>query len=66
MNISPSGKSPRMPAQKSCDFGDTLFITQVQFETGDIRYNWLNETLAIGEGRETGGGVEYRLSAISD
>ena len=55
----------RLKAGASCDFGDTLFITQVQFETGDIRYDWLNETLAIGEGRETDGGVEYRLSAIS-
>jgi len=28
-------------------FGDTLFMAQVQFETGDLRYAWLNETLAV-------------------
>ena len=55
----------RLEAGAACDFGDTLFLTQVQFETGDTRYAWLNETLAVGEGRETTEGVEYRVSKIS-
>ena len=42
-------------------FGDTLFLAQVQFETGDARYAWLNETLAVAEARETAAGVEYQL-----
>lgn len=54
----------RLAAGKDCEFGDTLFMTQVQFETGDPRYAWLNETIAIGEGRETQGGVEYRVFAV--
>ncbi len=41
-------------------FGDTLFQVQMQFETGDERYSWLNKTLAVAEGRETGNKVEYR------
>lgn len=46
-------------------FGDTLFMAQVQFETGDPRYAWLNETLAVAEARETAAGVEYQLYALS-
>ena len=46
-------------------FGDTLFMAQVQFETGDSRYAWLNETLAVAEARETSSGVEYQLYALS-
>ena len=45
-------------------FGDTLFMAQVQFETGDPRYAWLNETLAVAEARETSSGVEYQLFAL--
>ncbi len=45
-------------------FGDTLFMAQVQFETGDSRYTWLNETLAVAEARETAAGVEYQLYAL--
>lgn len=45
-------------------FGDTLFMAQVQFETGDVRYAWLNETLAVAEARETSVGVEYQLFAL--
>jgi hypothetical protein len=46
-------------------FGDTLFMAQVQFETGDLRYAWLNETLAVAEARETSTGVEYQMYAMS-
>jgi hypothetical protein len=46
-------------------FGDTLFMAQVQFETGDPRYAWLNETLAVAEAREISTGVEYQLFALS-
>jgi Protein of unknown function (DUF3237) len=43
------------------DFGDTLFQVQVQFETGDDRYTWLNSTLAVAEARETGNNIHYRV-----
>ena len=49
----------------SSQFGDTLFMAQVQFETGDPRYAWLNETLAVAEARETSTGVEYQMYAMS-
>ena len=59
-----AGITARLASGGDCEFGDTLFLTQVQFETGDPRYAWLNETLAIGEGRETRNGVEYRIFAV--
>ena len=43
------------------EFGDVLFQVQVQFETGDARYDWLNTTLAVGEARETGSTIHYRV-----
>ncbi len=46
------------------EFGDTLFQAQLQFETGDERYAWLNRTLAVAEGRETGQKVEYKAYAL--
>jgi hypothetical protein len=54
----------RLASGGDCEFGDTLFLTHVQFETGDLRYAWLNETLAVGEGRERQNGVEYRIHAV--
>ncbi len=51
---------------EDCRFGETLFRTHVRFQTGDTRYAWLNMTLAVGEGRETREGVEYRVFALGD
>lgn len=57
--------SRKLAAGGDAQFGDTLFMAQVQFETGDERYAWLNETLAVAEARETSRGVEYQLYAMS-
>jgi hypothetical protein len=54
----------KLAAGGDSQFGDTLFMAQVQFETGDLRYSWLNETLAVAEARETAAGVEYQLFAL--
>ncbi|MSQ67777.1 MAG: DUF3237 domain-containing protein [Gammaproteobacteria bacterium] len=45
------------------DYGDTYFFTQPRFETGDARYAWLNQVIAVGQGRVRGGRVEYQVSA---
>jgi hypothetical protein len=50
---------------RDAQFGDTLFMAQVQFETGAERYAWLNETLAVAEARETASGVEYQLYSLA-
>ncbi len=57
--------SHNMQAGRDAQFGDTLFMTHGQFETGDMRYAWLNETLAVADARETSSGVEYQLYSLS-
>ena len=46
------------------EYGENLFKVQVQFETGDSRYNWLNTTLAVGEAKENGSNINYRVYEI--
>jgi hypothetical protein len=45
----------------STDYGDTYFMTQPRFETGDSRYKWLNGVMAVAEGCLKPGAVEYRV-----
>ena len=45
----------------STDYGDTYFMTQPRFETGDSRYKWLNGVMADAEGCLKPGAVEYRV-----
>lgn len=45
------------------EYGDTYFFTQPRFETGDVRYAWLNQVMAVGQGRVRSGRVEYQVSA---
>jgi len=46
------------------DFGDTYFMTQPRFETGDPRYAWLNRVVAVAEGRLLPRAVEYRVYQV--
>ncbi|HIF09512.1 MAG TPA: DUF3237 domain-containing protein [Sneathiellales bacterium] len=46
------------------EYGDTYWITQVQFETGDERYTWLNSVMAVGEGKIAPDLATYRVSAV--
>ncbi|MCP4037275.1 MAG: DUF3237 domain-containing protein [bacterium] len=43
------------------EYGDTYFMTQPRFETGDSRYEWLNRVVAVAEGRVLPNAVEYRV-----
>jgi len=43
------------------EFGEFYFMTAPRFETGDLRYAWLNQIVAVGEGRSGPGWVEYRV-----
>ena len=45
-------------------FGDTYFMTQPRFETGDPNYAWLNSVVAVAEGRALPGAVEYRVYQV--
>jgi len=46
------------------NFGDAYWITQVQFETGDERYTWLNNKMAVGEGKLAPNQVSYRVFTV--
>jgi hypothetical protein len=43
------------------DFEDAYFITQPRFETGDVRYVWLNRCLGLAEGKVGQRKVFYRV-----
>jgi hypothetical protein len=46
------------------EYGDTYFMTQPRFETGDERYAWLNSVVAVAEGRALPNAVEYRVYQV--
>ena len=48
------------------DYGDTHFFTQPRFETGDARYAWLNQVVAVARGRVCHGRVEYQVFACAN
>ena len=48
------------------NYGDTYFMTQPRFETGDSRYAWLNAVVAIGQGRNLPGAVEYQVYQVQN
>jgi hypothetical protein len=45
-------------------YGDTYFMTQPRFETGDPRYSWLNSVVAVAQGRVLRNAVEYRVYQV--
>ena len=49
---------------EATDFGDTYFMTQPRFETGDPRYAWLNRVVAVAEGRVLPNAVAYRVYQV--
>jgi hypothetical protein len=49
---------------EATDYGDTYFMTQPRFETGDPRYAWLNSVVAVSEGRILPNAVEYKVYQV--
>jgi len=48
--------------ERSSDYDDHYFRTAPRLETGDERYEWVNRTVFLGEGRlHPGPVVEYRV-----
>jgi hypothetical protein len=43
---------------------DGYWVTQIQFETGDPRYAWLNPLMAVAEGTIAPGRADYRVYAV--
>lgn len=47
------------------NYGDSYFMTAPRLETGDERYAWVNNLVAVGEGRiQAGPSVEYNVYAV--
>jgi hypothetical protein len=44
---------------------DQYFRTTPRFETGDQRYAWMQQSVFLGVGRLSGGGVEYRVYRVA-
>lgn len=45
-------------------FGSTYFMVHMRFETGSKDYYWLNNLLAIGEGRVGPNKIEYKVMEL--
>jgi len=51
----------------SVDYGDQYFFTSPRLETGDERYQWVNRTHFLGEGRVSPGPtVHYRVYRVEN
>ena len=48
------------------DFGDNYFFSQPRFESGSEKYAWLNNTIAIAQGRLLPGAVQYQVYGCSN
>ena len=49
------------------EYGETHFFTSPRLETGDERYKWVNNVVAVGQGRLRPGRVEYQVfQAVND
>ena len=54
----------RLAAGEAVDPSEYYFRTIVMFETGDPRYEWLNDLLAVGIGNRLPSGPIYRVFAV--
>jgi hypothetical protein len=55
----------RLAAGDAVSAAEYYFRTALTFETGDRRYAWLNDLLAVGVGQRPPSGPVYRVFAIS-
>lgn len=54
-------------ADDSTEFGAQYFFTNPRIETGDERYDWVNRTMFIGQGRVVAGpAVEYKVFRLEN
>lgn len=49
------------------EYGGQYFFTNLRIETGDERYEWVNRTMFIGQGRVVAGpAVEYKVFRVEN
>jgi hypothetical protein len=63
--------TPRVQAalagQGETDYGEAYFFSAPRMQTGDPRYRWVNNIIAVGQGRLAPGRVEYNVyQALND
>jgi hypothetical protein len=61
----PEAVMRRLAAGDAVSAAEYYFRTALTFETGDRRYAWLNDLLAVGVGQRPPSGPVYRVFAIS-
>jgi len=54
----------RLAAGEAVAPSEYYFRTAITFETGDARYDWLNDTIAVGTGNRLPTGPVYRVFAV--
>ncbi|MWB76506.1 DUF3237 family protein [Pseudooceanicola sp. 216_PA32_1] len=54
----------RIAGGEDVDAGEYYFRTAPMFETAAPQYDWLNRVVAVGMGKRTGAGVEYRVCEV--
>jgi hypothetical protein len=64
--ILPPEVASRIFGGEDVALSEYYFYTAPTFQTGDERYAWLNQLVAIGRGKAAAGGVEYRVWAVRD
>lgn len=54
-------------AEASTEYGDQYFFTHPRIETGDERYQWVNTTAFLAQGRVVAGpAVEYKVFRVEN
>lgn len=60
----PEAVMKRLGAGEAVDPSEYYFRTAMLFETGDARYDWLNDVVAIGVGSRLPTGPVYRVFSV--
>ncbi len=50
--------------ERRSEYGEAYFFITPRFETGDVRYRWLNNVVSVGRGRLMQGYVEYEVFQV--
>ncbi|MEM7466330.1 MAG: DUF3237 domain-containing protein [Pseudomonadota bacterium] len=58
------GVQAALAGEGDTDYGDQYFFTSPRMQTGDPRYDWVNNIVCVGQGRLRGGRVEYEVFQV--
>ena len=46
------------------EFGESYFVTAPRMQTGDPRYQWVNNIICVAQGKIGAGRVDYRVFQV--